>query len=235
MIMTRMYLLALLYLLPVLVRSEDPPCTDYAVTECNKDENAELFSLDAESQANCQQFCEDAKDCLFYAYYKTTVMNVNCHLFREPFHVYLDHCDVHSGPLNQNPPSKCFNPDGNSCEVEQFEDCVLYGTVLERNIAAPDVTICEEFCRLNEGGGCRYWQWNREKESCDLFDSADKVCNIVFGPKDFTPQQCQSTETTEGYLGQTKRTVNNNINCRFFNCLNYCSYNTFNTYYTFTY
>ena len=188
-IITRMYLLALFFLLPVLVRSEDPPCTDYAVTECNKDENGELFSLDAESQANCQQFCEDAKDCLFYAYYKTTVMNVNCHLFREPFHVYLDHCDVHSGPLNKNSPSKCFYPEENSCEVEQFEDCVLYGTVLERDIAAPDVAICEEFCRLNEGGGCRYWQWNREKETCDLFDSAEKVCNIVFGPKDFTPQQ----------------------------------------------
>jgi len=123
-------------------------------------------------------------------------MNVNCHLFKESFNVYLDHCDVHSGPLNQDLSATCFYPDEGSCEVEQFEDCVLYGKILERNLAAPDMMVCEKICKLNQGQGCRYWTWNREQELCDLYDSAEKICNIKFGPKSVRPGECEPAETT---------------------------------------
>ena len=197
-----MYLLAMPWLLPYSVLSQDPPCADYAVNSCNKDRDGELMAFDAESQLNCQQFCEITSGCLFYAYYEETILHLNCHLFKEPFHVYIAHCDEHSGPLNQNPPATCFDPEENSCEVEQFEDCVLYGTLLERNIAAPNITICEEFCRLNQGEGCRYWTWSRERETCDLYDSADKVCNVRFGSKNLSPEECGSVETTTGFFSE---------------------------------
>ena len=205
-----MYLLYVFFLLPYLARSQHPPCTDFAVNECAKEQDGEISSFNAESQLSCQQSCKITDDCLFYAFHKIPVMDVNCHLFKEPFHVYLDHCDIHSGPPIQNPPSKCFNPDENSCEVAQFEDCVLLGTVLEMNIAASDVTTCEELCRLHKGGRCRYWEWSRERKTCDLYDSTDKVCNIRLGSRDFTPQQCGDTQTMEG------RVV---IYCRAFTCM----------------
>ena len=184
-----------LFLIPLhFVLSQQTPCYDFAVSDCYKDQNAELLAVNADSQLNCQEFCKITGGCLFYAYYESPpIQSVNCHLFKEPFNLYLDHCDVLSGSVSANPPAKCLDPFENSCEVEQFEDCVLYGTVLERNVPAPDVTICEEFCRINQEAGCKYWQWNRERETCDIFDSADKVCNIKFGPKNFAPGECRST------------------------------------------
>lgn len=198
-----MQVIALCLLIVSTAVSEASFCHDYAVNNCNKDQGGELFAIIAESRLNCQQYCEITVGCQFYAYYEVPIMNLNCHLFEEPFHVYLDHCDVHSGPLKQNTQTECFDPLENSCEVEQYEDCVLYGTVLERDLAAPEMSVCEEFCRLNQGEGCRYWEWNREKETCDLFDSVEKSCHIEFGPKNLPPDECWSLETPTPTLPTT--------------------------------
>merc|ERR1711872_1007822 len=188
--------IALFLLLPCCAMSQVSLCHDYAVNECNKDKDGELLTLNAASQLNCHEYCKITEGCLFYSFYEKPIQNVNCHLFGEPFHVYLNHCDVHSGPLTQNPTSKCLNPEENSCELNHYEECVLYGTALERKLAAPEVSVCEEFCRINQGQGCKYWQWNRERETCDLFDSAEKRCNVKFGPKQFSPDECGSVGTS---------------------------------------
>jgi len=172
---------------------QDPPCNDYAVNDCAQDEGAEIISFNTGSQLKCQQHCELFDDCQFYSFHKKPTQNVDCHLFNEPFNVYLNHCDVRMGPLNQSPPAKCMNPEENSCEIQQHENCNLWGVVKESDIPAQDSTTCEAFCKLNQDQ-CKYWQWFREKGTCNLLDSAQKECNIVFGPREGAPGDCGTTE-----------------------------------------
>jgi len=177
-------------------------CTDYALNDCHLGEDAEFISLNAGSQLKCQLHCEIQEECLFYSYHKRPTQNVDCHLYTVPFHVYANQCDVRTGPLNQNPPGKCLTPEENSCEIEQHENCILYGERLESGLTAPDVVTCEAFCQINQGEGCKYWEWSREKKTCNLYDSAEKQCNIAFGPSDGAPGECGTTqkpdETTIG-------------------------------------
>jgi len=191
-----------LLFLSSLASAQDSPCNDYAVNDCTQDPDAEFLAFNTGSQLKCQMHCEIEEECLFYAFHKKPSQNVDCHLFKEPFSVYASHCDVRTGPLNQSPPAKCLSPDENSCEIEQHENCNLWGKILESQLASPDVSTCEALCKINQGEGCKYWEWSREKKTCNLYDSGEKQCNIAFGPSDGAPGDCGTTDppasTTEG-------------------------------------
>merc|ERR1719244_1335556 len=62
--------------------------------------------------------------------------------------------------------------------------------------------------------GCKYWGWSREKASCNLYDSAEKQCNIVFGPSDGAPGDCGATETPETTtIGSTAKPGTCGVTC----------------------
>merc|ERR1739838_445086 len=176
------------------ILGQESPCKNYAVNDCNQDENAEIFAMNTGSQLKCQQHCEIEEECQFYSFHTKPTQNVDCHLFSEPFSVYVGHCDVQMGPLNPSPPAKCMSPDENSCEVEQYENCIISGKYVETGLTSPDAVTCEALCNINQGQGCKYWEWSREKGECNLYDSADKQCNIAFGPSDGAPGDCGVTE-----------------------------------------
>ena len=166
------------------------------MNDCTQDPDAEVIAFNTGSQQKCQLHCEIEEDCQFYSYHKNPSQNVDCHLFREPFSVYVGHCDVRTGPLSDDVPAKCENsPDENSCQIEQHENCNLWGKRLESDLKSPDVSTCQALCKVNQGEGCRYWEWSREKGTCNLYDSADKQCNIAFGPSDGAPGDCGATPT----------------------------------------
>ena len=192
---------------------QESPCNDYAVNDCTQDPDAEFLAFNAGSQVKCQKHCEIQEECQFYAYHKKPTQNVDCHLFAEPFHVYAGHCDVSTGPLNQDPPGSCLTPQENSCEIEQHENCVLYGKILESNIQSPDVVTCEAFCKINQGEGCKYWEWSRERAACNLYDSAEKQCNIVFGPRNGAPGDCGTTTTGTTTTGSTAQPGTCGVTC----------------------
>ena len=153
-----------------------------------------IFSLNAGSQEKCQEFCNvmnnENYNCQFYAFYKKPIQNVDCHLYDEPFSAYINHCDRRIGPRNKETPSTCFNPQENSCEISQNENCNLFGRILESNLATPSPQICQEVCSIN--ADCMYWEWSHEKQICNLYDSDEKQCDIVFGPRG----DCTSMPTT---------------------------------------
>jgi len=178
------------------VLGQDSPCNAYAVNDCLQDPDAEIIAFNTGTQLKCQQHCEIEEECQFYSFHKRPSQNVDCHLFREPFKVYLGHCNVRTGPLDQDPQNnECLIPEENSCGVQQHENCNLWGTVLETCLDSPNDITCMALCKVNQGEGCKYWEWNRESQCCNLYDSADKQCNIAFGPREGTPGDCgQSTD-----------------------------------------
>merc|ERR1712013_784089 len=165
---------------------QESPCNDYAVNDCTQDPDAEFLAFKAGSQVKCQKHCEIQEECQFYAYHKKPTQNVDCHLFAEPFHVYAGHCDVSTGPLNRDPPGACLTPQENSCEIEQHENCVLYGKILESNIQSPDGVTCpEEGLQLfadcdNCGGYLECYNGVMTTKTCPncyLFDEGKGYCN----------------------------------------------------------
>merc|ERR1711872_840062 len=80
--------------------------------------------------------------------------------------------------------------DLDNLDVDFIEDMM-------HDLTAPDVATCEAFCKINQGEGCKYWAWSREKKTCNLYDSAEKQCNIAFGPSDGAPGECGTTQKPE--------------------------------------
>ena len=75
--------------------------------------------------------------------------------------------------------------------------------MIETNIQSPDVFTCEAFCKINQREGCKYWEWSRERAACNLYDSAEKQCNIVFGPRNGAPGDCGATTPGTTTTGST--------------------------------
>jgi len=203
--------LSLLLLVIYGASSEKPVCQDYAFKDCLQDEEAEFVAFNTGSQLKCQKHCEIEEECQFYSFHHRPTQNVDCHLFREPFSAYINHCNTRSGPPD-DVPSSCLTPKENSCEIEQQENCVMYGQVIESDLDSPSVEICAALCKTNEAR-CKYWEWDKESKLCSFYDSIDKQCNIIHGPRDGEPGDCSTDPTTATTEGSTASQGTCGITC----------------------
>ena len=159
-------------------------CHDYGFNECTQDPNAQIGEINMGTQEKCHVFCELYDDCQFYAFRQNHPINdFDCHIYGEPFNTYIDHCNIRYGPRDEDNllSNKCLSPAESTCDIEQNENCNLLGHIIESNLVTPRVEICQELCNINSE--CKYWEWNRERETCNLYDSEETHCNIVFGTK----------------------------------------------------
>jgi len=190
-------MLTLVFFAPLTSSTAGMVCEDYTVSGCTQDPNAQLFSKMTQSQEICQMYCALEEGCQFYTFYNKIIDNVNCHLYGERFSQYVRHCTTITGPLNQLLPGKCLTPEENSCDIHQHENCNIVGTIIEKGLYAPDVFACEELCFVNQGSGCKYWEWNREEFTCNLYDWDEIIdCWINFGSRAMGPEYCEATTAT---------------------------------------
>ena len=179
------------FLLGICVQGRNSLCHDYGFNKCSGDLYAQIFELNTGSQAICQNLCGTLPECQFYAFYKEPVQNVDCHLFKEPFSAYINHCQIRIGPPNVfGGTSECLTPEEHTCDIEQSGNCNLFGRIMETNLDTPTVETCQEVCNINKM--CKYWEWSVEREVCSLYDSDEKDCGIVFGPG----EECTTVPTT---------------------------------------
>merc|ERR1712183_282387 len=165
--------------------------------QCSGDVMAEIIQLNAGTQEKCQAFCElydiqGPQYCEFYRFDATPSQGVDRHLFNEPFRAYVNHCKSRGGPKREgaNQGSSCFSPSGDTCEVAQQQDCVLFGAAIDGIESAPDEFTCEKLCGAYPT--CQLWFFDREEKRCSLFDDAGIQCNKIFGPHSGSPQECGS-------------------------------------------
>jgi len=184
-----MILLGLLQILSLAIPSlAEPPCSGYSVNDCQGDVSAEIIQFTTRDLTKCQQHCALFDDCTFYAFYDNPIQSVDCHIFREPFNAYLNHCNIRQGVKSGGSNGNCITPDEFTCEVEQTEGCNPYGSILESNIPFPTPEACRSYCDIN--ADCKMWEFDVEKVLCSTYNSAEKMCNIKFGPPNTSPGDC---------------------------------------------
>merc|ERR1711971_823269 len=168
-------------------------CSEFFVGDCTGDAPAEILRWNVGSQEKCQAHCSIEEDCKFYRFEANPGQDVDCHLFKEPFHAYVNHCNLRGGPKREEADqgSSCFDATGDTCEISQLSDCTPEGKVIETTTAAPTAIDRERFC-----GGypeCKLWTFEKQEERCSLWDDAGNRCKIAFGPHSGTPEQCESS------------------------------------------
>merc|ERR1712240_117572 len=182
-------------------------CSEYTANKCTGDPYAEIIAFNAGSQEKCQAHCELFSNCKFYAFHTLMSQGVDCHLFDEPFSAYINHCKERGGPWvpKQEQGGPCFSPEENSCEVAQYGNCNMMGKIEETFDNTPYEKTCEKICSLNSV--CKFWVHSSETNECHLYDSAEKKCNVAFGPRDGTPDECAGPDPTRSTNRPTEPTV----------------------------
>jgi len=167
-------------------------CKDYMSSKCAGDPYSEVIAFNVGSQELCQAHCELFENCQFYSFHILPTQGVDCHLYDEPFTAYVNHCKEVGGPAKGSSDlhGPCFSPDPDSCEIQQYGDCNMFGQVEEEVDSVTDKFKCEQFCSLNKV--CQYWTYNTETQSCKLFNDDGKKCNVAFGPHSGSPFECGS-------------------------------------------
>jgi len=176
-------------------------CSEFFVGQCSGDLSAEVIQFNTQTQDRCQGHCElydiqGPQYCEFYSFHATPTQGVDCHLFNEPFHAYVNHCNLVGGPKREGAAqgSSCFEATGDSCEVSQLQDCNFDGSIIEGTDAAPTALDCEKVC----GGypDCKLWTFEKEQERCNLYNDDGKRCKVAFGPHSGSPTECGNTIST---------------------------------------
>merc|ERR1719341_1560666 len=100
------------------------------------------------------------------------------HLYDEKFSAYVNHCNLRGGPKREgaNQGSSCFDASGDTCEVAQQEDCILFGAIIDGTDSASTALNCEKVC----GGypDCQMWTFEEEEERCSLYDDAGMISRL---------------------------------------------------------
>jgi len=165
-------------------------CSEFFLGACTGDEYAEFIQFNTGTQEKCQAHCEIEDSCQFYSFHTNPTQNVDCHLFNEPFHAYVNHCNLRGGPKREGADqgSSCFEATGDTCEVSQLQDCIPFGSIIEGTDSAPTALDCERVCGAYPD--CKLWTFENEQERCSLYNDAEMRCNIAFGPHSGSPDQC---------------------------------------------
>jgi len=170
-------------------------CSEFFVGECTGDEPGEINQFNVGSQEKCQAFCQlndytTPSFCEFYSFHTDPSQGVDCHLFKIPFKAYVNHCNVVGGPKREGADqgSSCLGASGDTCEVSQSQDCTFYGKILEVSDSPPTLLDCEKFCGAIPE--CQLWTFEKEQRRCNLYDNAEKLCNVAFGPHSGSPEDC---------------------------------------------
>ena len=165
------------------------PCYDYSLDGCTGDHGGVIVALNVDTEENCHALCAFVfpNECQFYSFHKHPTHELNCNIYRTPFQSYINHCKERGGPLRHGQSFPCLTPTENTCEIKQNEKCYYRGTIFESKLDAPNETVCALACEINfkqfklsgKGAECRYWKFDKERSTCELFDSNEKDCSIV--------------------------------------------------------
>jgi len=186
-------------------------CENVTFDECDLDEGAPtdtLFTLDS---VMCQEICQSFSNCNFFRFDRTA-SDDNCQLFEAN---YRDSCNIVAAPIDRDI-NECLSNTENTCDKMIEETCQYSGKEIYSSTPGTitDATDCGDVCDDFEDLGCSYWKFDKANETCTLFDSDDRSCNILSGPEEPNIESCEgewfciniitATESTDtlstGYL-----------------------------------
>ena len=66
--------------------------------------------------------------------------------------------------------------------------CSYNGATIEHEGNVESLEACQKRCEFIKG--CKYWQYDKEKNDCELLDSDDRVCDASTGSSKPSYEEC---------------------------------------------
>ena len=171
-------------------------CRDIIVDDCpNIGSHGSASGI--KTEAECQDWCSEVVDGGDCSYYKFIREENLCRVYVYTYETFLKSCKIFGGPKEADFET-CYNQATDftdPCVVRKtiltlmrhshndrmFQslvegECQLEGTVVEH---LDDWSLCQTACMLNTG--CDYWLYDSNVNDCQLFDRADRDCNLFYG------------------------------------------------------
>jgi len=169
-------------------------CQDVTFDECNLEEGRPTDTLFTVDSIMCQDICQSFTNCNFFRFNRTaTQPDNNCQFFEAN---YRDSCNIVAAPIDRDV-NECLSNTDNTCDKMIEETCQYSGNVIYD--ATPgtitDAADCGDLCIDFEQLECRYWKFDKNNETCTLYDSDDRSCNILSGPEEPSIESCEGTTT----------------------------------------